>query len=367
MESDKVRLDRSALENFCQQVFESLSVPKEEAEIAADVLVAADARGIPSHGVARLFRYVHAIETGLVELDAEPEIVRETASSLLVDAHGAMGAPVSANTMTTIIAKARATGSAFGTVRESTHFGIAGYYAMMALDEGMLGLAMTNTAALGVPTFGREPMFGTNPIAFAAPAGDEPAFVLDMATTVVTRGKIEVYDRQGRELPEGWAVDEKGRSATDPEQILHNLLHQVGGGILPLGGLGELLGGHKGYGLSVMVDVLCGVLSGSAFGAHIADEPGSHARVSHFFGAIQVEAFRDADEFGRDMDRMLRELRNTPPAEGRERVYYAGLKEYEHELECAERGIPLMQKVYDQLVEIGEERCVAPPPLLVRG
>ncbi len=364
MTTDTIRVDRAALEDFCARVFQAHNLSEADATIAADVLVAADARGIPSHGVARLPRYVLGLATGLMLTDVEPEIVRETPTSLLVNARGAMGAPVSAHTMNSVIDKARQTGAAFGCIRDSNHFGIAGYYAMLALPADMLGIAMTNTAALGVPTFGREPFFGTNPLAFAAPADEEGAFVLDMATTVVTRGKVEVYDRAEKPLPEGWAVDAAGLAATDPTLILQNLTVQAGGGILPLGGLGELFSGHKGYGLAVMVDILCGVLAGSSFGADIADQAGSSARVSHFFGAIRIDTFRDPRAFRRDMDHLLRSLRSSPPAEGEERVYFAGLKEFEYEEACAREGIPLTPKVYAQLKETGAACEVAPPAVL---
>ncbi len=347
------RVPRGSLERFCCQVFESLGLSSEDGAMAAEVLVSADARGIPSHGVARLGRYVHGLKVGLMRPEAMPEILHETATSLVVDAHGAMGAPVSVRTMRDVMAKARLAGTAFGCVRDSNHFGIAGFYAMLPLSEDMIGVAMTNTAALGVPTFGRLPMLGTNPLAFAAPADEEVAFVLDMSTLVVTRGKVEVYDRQAKALPEGWAVDARGRSATDPEQILHNLTYQIGGGILPLGGLGEVLGGHKGYGLAVMVDVLCAVLSGGALASEIADTPGSSARVSHFFGAMRVDAFRDALAFRRDMDRLLRTLRKAEPAEGQDQIYVAGQKEREHEDACTRDGVPVPTKVLEELREIG--------------
>jgi LDH2 family malate/lactate/ureidoglycolate dehydrogenase len=295
---------------------------------------------------------------------ARPEVLLESPCSVTVDACGGMGAPTSVTTMRMVLEKATTTGIALGVVRNSNHFGIAGYYAMMALEHDMVGIAMTNTAALGVPTFGREPLFGTNPIAFAAPANEERAFVLDMATTVVTRGKVEVYDRQGKSLPVGWAVDEHGASGTNSTHILDNLTYQRGGGILPLGGLGELLGGHKGYGLSVLVDVLCGLLSASAFGPQISDAPGSSARVSHFFGAFRIDLFRDPAEFRCDMDRMLSTLRESPPAAGHRRVYYAGLKEFEHTEACAAAGVPLPAKVYSQLVSTGDSCGVeAPLPL----
>jgi len=286
---------------------------------------------------------------------------------VVIHAHGAMGAPVSVKAMRSVIDKARTNGAAFGCVRDSNHFGIAGYYAMMALNEDMLGLAMTNTAALGVPTFGRQVMYGTNPLAFAAPADEERAFVLDMSTTVVTRGKIEVYERLGKQLPPGWAVDKTGLPARDAERILDDMFHRVGGGILPLGGAGEESGGHKGYGLAVMADILCAVLCGAPFGPDVADTETSSGRVSHFFGAIRIDAFRHPQAFRRDMDRLLRGLRNCPPAEGAERVYFAGQKEFEKEAECLRLGVPLLRQTYDQICAIGQEHGVGPPQKLTGG
>ena len=364
METETICIAIEPLQAFCEQVFQACGLSTEDAQIAADVLVAADARGIPSHGTARLPRYVNGLETGIVQPDAAVEVVMDTPVSLVVDAHGAMGAPVSARTMRQIIDKAQRNGAAFGCVRDSTHFGIAGYYAMLALEADMLGIAMTNTAALGVPTFGRQVMFGTNPLAFAAPAGAERAFVLDMSTTVVTRGKIEVYDRLGKELPPGWAVDKHGRTAKDTVSLLDDMFHRVGGGILPLGGEGELFSGYKGYGLAVMVDILCAVLCGAPFGADLADTETSSGRVSHFFGAIQIAAFRDPREFRRDMDRMLRDLRNTPPAEGAERVYFAGQKEFEAEAQSRRNGIPLLRQTYAQFCDIAARYHLAPPEIL---
>ena len=364
METEHVRVHREALISFCQHVFQRLGLPEQDAQVAADVLVAADARGIPSHGVARLQRYVNGLQARHVLPDAPVETLVDTPSSLVIHAHGAMGAPVSARAMQGVIGKARRNGAAFGCVRDSNHFGIAGYYAMMALEEDMLGIAMTNTAALGVPTFGRQVMVGTNPLAFAAPAGEERAFVLDMSTTVVTRGKIEVYEREGKELPAGWAVDSDGRSASDAHALLDDMFHRVGGGLLPLGGAGEDLGGHKGYGLTVMVDVLCAVLCGAPFGPQLSDTETSSGRVSHFFGALRIDTFRDPREFRRDMDRLLRGLRSCPPAAGAERVYFAGQKEFEKEAESLRLGVPLLKTTYAQLCTIGDEHGVAPPPVV---
>jgi L-2-hydroxycarboxylate dehydrogenase (NAD+) len=349
------RIARAALEGFCAEAFARLGLPSEDALVAARVLVAADAMGIGSHGVGRLSRYVEGLRSGLMLPRAEEEIVAEGPTSLVIDAHGAMGAPVSVRAMSAVIAKARLSGSAFGCVRDSNHFGIAGYYARMALGEDMIGIAMTNTAALGVPTFGLRSMFGTNPLAFAAPADRESSFVLDMSTTVVTRGKLEVKARSGDGLPAGWAVDGRGLPATGPEAALRAMQDGAGGGILPLGGLGTTFGGHKGYGLAVMVDILCALLSGAPFGPAIRDSATSSARVSHFFGAIRIASFREPAEFRRDMDAMLSSLRASPPAAGEERVYYAGLKEREAEEENSRLGIELPGETLAAMLEIGRE------------
>ena len=357
---EEMRVEQAALEQFCADVFRRLGLADQSAVQAARVLVAADARGIPSHGVARLQRYVYGLEEGTILPGNGFAVETESPTSIVVNAKGSMGAPVSVRTMERVIDKATQHGAAFGCVRDSNHFGIAGYYAMMALEHDQLGFAMTNTAALGVPTFGRQVMFGTNPLAFAAPAAEEGAFVLDMSTTVVTRGKIEVYNRLEKEIPTGWAVGANGHAAHEPGRILDDMFHRIGGGILPLGGLGETFGGHKGYGLAVMVDILCAVLSGSAFGTEISDTANSSARVSHFFGAISIERFREPAGFRQDMDRMLRELRDSPAAEGADRVYFAGQKEFEMEAECAAAGIPLVDKTWNQLQEIGRQYGVEP-------
>lgn len=359
--STGVRVARARLTHFCTELFTRLGLSPADAAVAADVLVAADVRGIPSHGVARLPHYVSGIATGATVPDARPEVIAETAATLAIDAHGSMGAPASADAMRRIIAKARTSGAAVACVRDSNHFGIAGYYAMLALEHDMIGLAMTNTAALGVPTFGRQVMYGTNPIAFAAPADRERAFVLDMSTTVVTKGKLEVYERLGQPLPDGWAVDQSGHSARDPQRILDEVFARVGGGILPLGGEGELHSGYKGYGLAIMVDILCGVLGAAAFGPGVADNPTSFGRVSHFFAAFNVAAFREVSLFKADMDKMLADLRHSPHAEGAERIYVAGEKEFEWEAEYTRDGVPLLHKTYDRLAEIGAMYGLAAP------
>ncbi len=361
MSDTYVRVEHGDLRRFCREVFETLGLTPEDALISAEVLVAADLRGIESHGVGRLWRYRNGLKTGLMLPDAKTTVVRQTPSSVVMNANGGMGAPAGVKAMGTVIDKAEANGAAFGCVHDSNHFGIAGYYAMMALQRDMLGIAMTNTAALGVPTFGRQVAYGTNPLAFCAPADRERAFVLDMSTTVVTRGKIEVYDGKGENLPLGWAVDKAGRSAEEPRAILDDMFNRIGGGILPLGGEGEAFGGHKGYGLATMVDILCAVLGGAPFGTDICDTETSSARVSHFFGAIKIDRFRDPADFRRDMDTMLSRLRQSPPADGCERVYFAGQKEFEKEAECMANGVPLLEHTYRELCEIADEERLEPP------
>jgi len=351
----ETRHDYRELSDFVKKVFVHFGLSQVSADISTRVLLEADLRGIPSHGIARLLRYIDGFKTRQILTDAVPEMLNETDNSIVMDCCGGMGTAVSHDVMNRVISKAKHTGAAFGSVRNSNHFGIAGFYAMMALPENMIGIAMTNTAALGVPTFARQVMFGTNPIAFAAPADREEAFVLDMSTTVVTRGKIEVYNRKEEPLPDGWAVDKNGLSAHDPKSLLADMWSRIGGGILPLGGLGELHGGHKGYGLAVMVDILCALLAGAPTGPDIYDTDISSARVSHFFGAIDIARFRDPVLFRKDMDNMLGRLRATPKADEEERVWFAGLKEAEQTKHNMAKGIPLLDKTEEMLKRVGAE------------
>jgi L-2-hydroxycarboxylate dehydrogenase (NAD+) len=358
---NEVRIRRETLEEFCAGVFACHGVAEEEARAAARVLVSADVRGVDSHGVGRLWLYVNGLKSGQMVPGARPRTVQETGTTLVVDAAGALGQPVSCQTMERIIAKASDQGAAFACIRNSNHFGIAGYYTMMALPHDMIGLAMSNTAALAVPTFGSRAMFGTNPLAFAAPADREGAFVLDMATTAATRGRVELFRRLGRKLPAGWAVHGDGRDAVEPGRLLQEMLLRSGGGLLPLGGAGESHGGHKGYGLAVMVDILCSLLGGAPFGPDLADTKSTFTRMNHFFGAIRISGFRDPAAFRADMDRMLGALRATPPVPGEERVYFAGLKERESEAEAARLGVPVLASVYAELVSIARECGLRPP------
>jgi L-2-hydroxycarboxylate dehydrogenase (NAD+) len=345
-------VDAGALRGFATKILMKLDVPEDDARATADVLVSADLRGIDSHGIARLWRYVTGLKRGLIEANPDIKVVKETPTTLLLDAGNGLGQVAGVKAMKRCIEKALESGMAFVAVRNSNHYGIAGYYAMMALQHDMMGLSLTNSSPLVVPTYGKEVMYGTNPIAFAVPTGEERPFVLDMATSVVPVGKIEVLRRKGEKIPPGWAVDSEGRLTDDPDLVVKE------GRLLPLGGTAEMRG-YKGYGLGVSVDILCGLLSGAAYGPYITrwhmggrNEP---VRLGHFFGAIKIEAFRPIDEFKRDMDDMIRKLKESPKAEGENRIFIHGEKEYEMEDKRKSEGIPLHPKVADNLKEIGEE------------
>jgi len=345
------------LREFCVAVFRKLGVPARDAAVTTDVLLAADRRGIGSHGVARLPRYATGIQKGQILPKDASKVVKQTRATALIDGGNGLGQVVGVKGMRLAIQKARQASVAFVTVRNSNHYGIAGYYAMMALKAGMIGISMTNTAPLVVPTYGRISVLGTNPISVAVPTGTEPPFVLDMATSVVPRGSIEVYDRQGKEMPLGWAVNETGRGTTDPKAVLDALAKRLGGGLLPLGGEGEEFSGHKGYGLALLVDILCGALPGAATGLDVyANEKA--ANVGHFFGAIDVRAFRPLREVKRDMDHLLRMLRESPKAEGHDRIYVHGEKSFAYEAERKAKGIPLGPKVAENLKKIGADAGV---------
>jgi LDH2 family malate/lactate/ureidoglycolate dehydrogenase len=339
------------LKSFVSAILEKVGVAPADAAVVADVLVAADLRGIESHGVARLESYyVSRIRAG--QLVAKPEVttVRETATSLVVDAGNGLGHPTAKATMERILAKAQESGSAFGAVRNSNHYGIAGYYAMMALDRNMIGIASTNSVRYGAPTFGRDIMLGTNPLAFAIPAKNEPAFVLDFATTTVPRGKLEVYSRKEKQLNPGWAIDADGNETRDPQVALE-------GALLPLGGYGVDNGGHKGYGLGLLVDILCGVLSGGAFGNDLplpSDGPRLGA-ISHFFAAFRIDGFRDPEQFKADMDAELRAFKDSAKSPGQDRIYVAGEIEHEKTAYNREHGVPVHVKVWNGLEKLAGE------------
>jgi len=288
----------------------------------------------------------------------------------VIDARNGIGQVVSEWAMDLAVRKARDNGVGIVTVKNSNHFGIAGYYVQKAIDANMLGVCMTNAAPLVVPTNGAEAVLGTNPIALGAPGGDLP-LLLDMATSVVPRGKLEVADRNRKQIPVGWAVDEKGFDSHNPGQVLANMLARSGGGILPLGGRGETFSGHKGYGLALLVDVLCGVLSGSAFGLDVdnlgrpAGPKGTAApRVGHFFMAIDIARFMPVDEFTQRLDALFSMLKGSKKALDQAVIYVHGEKEHIRSLLHERGGIPITENVFDSLRRIAEE-CGTEPPATV--
>jgi len=339
------------LKAFVVEALTKVGVAQPDAETVADVLVAADLRGVESHGVARLETYyVSRIRNGKLKATPAVSVVRETPTSIVLDADNGLGHPAGKRAMLAVIEKAKQTGAAFGAVRNSNHYGIAGYYAMLALEADMIGIASTNSVRYGAPTYGKDIMLGTNPWAYAIPAHNEPAFVLDFATTTVPRGKLEVYGRKEKPLNPGWAIDAHGKETLSPVEALT-------GALLPLGGFGVDNGGHKGYGLGLLVDIMCAVLSGGAFGNDLplpssGPQPG---KISHFFGAIRVDGFRDLAAFKADMDRELRAFKDSPKAPGFDRIYVAGEIEYEKTLAHRENGVPVHVKVWSGLEKLSGE------------
>lgn len=342
-------VDAKKLKDYLTHVFTALDVPQRDAEVTADVLVQADLRGIESHGVARIMRYAGRIQDKLIDPKPNIRIVSETPSTMLIDGGNGLGQVVGVFAMEKCIAKAKTTGVCLATARNSNHYGIAGYYAMMALKEDMMGISLTNTWPLVAPTYGRKAMIGTNPIAVAIPTGNETQFVLDMATSVVPIGKIEVSERREKNIPIGWGVDAEGRDTMDPKAI------RQGGALLPLGGTVEHAG-YKGYGLGVIVDIMAGVLAGGAFGLDVGrPEDPIISNIGHFFGAVDVRAFMPIEEFRERMDSMLQAIKNSPKAAGQSRIFYAGEIEAETEKRRLLEGIPLHWKVYETLRSLENE------------
>jgi L-2-hydroxycarboxylate dehydrogenase (NAD+) len=338
------------LKHFIVEVLERSGVARAHAHVVADVLAAADLRGIESHGVARLESYyVGRIRSGHLKPRPNYSIVRESPTSIVYDADNGLGHPVSKMAMEAVIAKAREFGAAFGAVRNSNHYGIAGYYAMMALEHDMIGMSSTNSVKYAAATFGREVVLGTNPFAFAVPAGNEPAFVLDFATTTVPKGKLEVHKRKHKKLEPGWAIDADGNMTYDPDEALR-------GALLPLGGFGTEGGGHKGFGMGLLADILCGVLSGGCFGPTLpfADETKEGA-ISHWFGAFRIDGFRDVDEFKADMDAELRYFKESSAARGAQRIMVAGEPEILKAAYHRQYGIPVHGKVWEGLQRLASE------------
>jgi L-2-hydroxycarboxylate dehydrogenase (NAD+) len=345
---------------FSRKVFLSMGCSEPDAVLAANVLLSADIRGIDSHGIARLSGYVRLWEAKRINAAAEVKIIHESPSTATVDGDEGLGLVVAPKAMEIAIHKARTAGTGWVAVQNSNHFGIAAYHAMMALEEDMIGIAMTNASPLVAPTFSIERLLGTNPICVAIPAGEQPAFVADMATTTAANGKLEILQRKNGVAPLGWIQDKNGNPSTDPHEL------KVGGALLPLGGDREH-GSHKGYALGAIVDIFSAVLSGANYGPWVppfpayvpmpTDMPGKG--IGHFFGAMRIDAFRPASDFKKNMDQWISRFRAAKTSEGFEKLIIPGDPEREMEAERKNSGIPLLGPVVDDLRFLSEKFGIA--------
>lgn len=348
------------LYEFTSAILQKIGCGREHAATSAKVLLSADLRGIDSHGVARLSGYVRLWEVKRVNTDPALKIIHETPSTAVVDGDSGLGLVVAPYAMQVAIDKAKNVGTGWVSVQNSNHFGIAGYHAMMALQHDMIGIAFTNASPLVSPTFSVERLLGTNPICVVIPAGEEPAFVADLATTTAANGKLEILQRKGGVAPLGWIQTKEGKSSTDPHEL------KAGGALLPLGGDRDH-GSHKGYALGAIVDIFSAVLSGANYGPWVPpfpayvpmpdEQPGKG--IGHFFGAMRIDAFRPADDFKKHMDKWIRRFRTAKTAEGHDKVLIPGDPEREMEADRMKSGIPLLKPVVEDLKYLGEKLGVS--------
>jgi L-2-hydroxycarboxylate dehydrogenase (NAD+) len=352
--------DYHLVQAFTEKVFLAIGCPASDAQLAAQVLVSADLRGVDSHGVARLAGYVRLYDNGRLNPTPQVSIVHQTPSTATLDGDRGLGLVVAPYAMKLAIEMAEKVGSGWISVQHSNHFGIAGYHAMLALPHDMIGWAMTNAAPLVTPTFSKERLLGTNPIALAVPAAAEPAFVADFASTTAAYGKLEILQRKEQPAPYGWVQDADGQPTTDSNAVKN------GGALLPLGGDREH-GSHKGYGLGAMVDILSGVLSGANYGPWVppfatagfmaaGEQVGKGT--GHFLGAMRIDGFRPKEEFKENMDRWIRRFRAAPAIAGQQ-VLIPGDPERIIEAERKLTGLPLLPPVVDSLVGLGERFGIA--------
>ncbi|MCD0488138.1 Ldh family oxidoreductase [Pedobacter sp. MC2016-14] len=341
------------LRNFTESVFIKMGCPEKDAVLAADVLLKSDLRGIDSHGVARLSGYVRLWEKQRINATPNVTIVHETPTTATVDGDGALGLVAAPFAMKVAIEKARIYGSGWVAVKNSNHFGIAGYHALMAVEEDMVGISMTNASPLVAPTYANERLLGTNPMCYAFPAAKYPPLIVDMATSAAANGKLEIAQRANLPIPEGWAQDKNGVGTTDPNAL------KSGGSLLPLGSDKDH-GSHKGYGLSAVVDILSAVLSGANYGPWVPPfvsflEPSADpvgAGIGHFFGAMRIDGFRPADEFKQHMDNWIERFKNAKTIDPDKKVIIPGEPEFAAEIERKKNGIPLIDAVVYDLNEL---------------
>ncbi|MBA7476442.1 putative oxidoreductase YjmC [subsurface metagenome] len=339
-------VDAGRLTNFTSKALQKVGVPEEDARITARILVAADLRGVDSHGVAHLAPfYIKWLKEGRINAKPKTEVFSHAPSTAIMDGDEGLGFVVGYRAMTEAIHRAETTGGGFVSVRNSTHFGAGAYYAMMALSRDMIGISLTQGGKGVVAPGSRGEGVGLNVISIAVPAKEEAPFVLDMCTGVVAGGKLELAARNNTPIPEGWAVDMDGNPITE--------VAKATGGILPLGGIPQL-GSYKGFGLTVLVDILCSTLSGGLSIPERESGPGTVGKANHFFGALRIDGFMPADEFKERMDAMIKAHHELPKALGIDRIYLAGEVEQETERQRS-HGIPLHPKVVDSLHEVAKE------------
>ena len=346
----------SQLRQLAIDIFLKINCPRQDAELAADVLLNADLRGIDSHGLARLSGYVRLWEARRINSTPNIKIVHETPSTAVVDGDSGLGLVVAPKAMTIAIEKAAKVGTGWVAVKNSNHFGIAGHHAMMALQHDMIGMSMTNASPLVAPTFSVERLLGTNPICVAIPAGEQPPFVADFATTTAANGKLEILQRKNQDAPEGWIQKKDGSISTNANEL------KDGGALLPLGGDREH-GSHKGFCLGAWVDIFSAVLSGANYGPWVppfvsflappADPVGDG--IGHFFGAMRVDAFRPVDDFKHHMDNWITRFRSAKTIAEQEHLIIPGDPERESEIERRKSGIPLNAKVFEDLQELSRK------------
>lgn len=360
MSNDTCWVDFDLMERFMIDVFRGIGVPEEDASTCAEILIAADKRGIDSHGIGRLktIYYDRIVRDKIQVPVTEFEVVRDHMATAVVDGHHGMGMAISKRCMQMAIDKADKYGMGMVVTRNSTHYGIAGYYALMACEAGMIGLTGTNARPSIAPTFGVDNMLGTNPLVFGMPSDEDFPFTNDYATSVSQRGKIEKYAREGKELPRGWVLDRNGETKTDAEQVLKDLVAGEAA-LVPLGGIGEETGGYKGYGYSTVVEILSAALQQGAFMKQLLGYDDQGAKVpyclGHFFMAINISAFTELDSFKKTTGDILRELRASTKAPGEERIYTCGEKEHLAWLYRKDKGAPVGLELQKQMLTMRDE------------
>ncbi len=346
------------IEDFMVSAFSEIGIPIEDAKVCADVLMESDRRGIESHGCNRFKPiYIDRINAGIQKPITKIDVLRETATTAVLDANDGMGMVVSKKAMQMAIDKAKEYGMGMVAVRNSTHYGIAGYYATMASDAGMIGITGTNARPSIAPTFGVENMLGTNPLTFGIPTDEDFPFVLDCATSITQRGKIEYYSKIGKDTPRGMVVGRDGLPKTDSTQILTDLT-TAKAALAPLGGIGEELAGYKGYGYATVVEIMSAALQAGNFLKMLSGKGKEGELIpyhlGHFFIAIDTEAFMGLESFKKTAGDILRELRNSQKAPGEDKIYTAGEKEYLSWLERKDKGVPLNEAVQNDLRAVNE-------------